>query len=222
MGTSGIFGLSSQLSNSLTQMQEKQQEDLAVNTDVAATLVSMAQTDSVSISSEAYAKSQNMLETNFVDGNTADTTYVDAQLAAFSVRSSLQNSMNDSLKSSLESIVAEASFWYSDPRMRNAKQLKDSIESNQKLFSELRDNIEEQAAAATAPKDANGNPIEEPAAASSTENTATDTAQAPDASIDSGAAAQAAGAPSQNAAPATASTATTQAADAVSSISLEV
>ena len=113
MGTSGIFGLSSQLSNSLTQMQETQQEELAVNTDVAATLVSTAQTDSVSISSEAYAKSQNMLETNFVDGNTADTTYVDAQLAAFSVKNSLQNSMNDSLKSSLESIVAEASFWYS-------------------------------------------------------------------------------------------------------------
>jgi len=222
MGTSGIFELSSQLSNSLAQMQEKQQEELAVNTGVAATLASTAQIDSVSISSEAYTKSQNMLETNFVDGNTADTTYVDAQLTAFSVKKSLQNSMDDSLKSSLESVVADAAFWYSNPRMRNAKMLKDSIESNEKLFSELRDNIEEQAAAATAPKDANGNPIEQPTAASSPENAAIDTAQAPDASVDSGAAAQAAVAPSQNAATGAASDAAAQAAEAVSSISITV
>jgi hypothetical protein len=205
MDLSGVSGLTAQLSDYLTQLQENQQEQLAVNTDAASTLASTVQSDSVSISSEAYARSQNMLARNFVGANTGDSTYIDAQMTVLSTQQSLQNSMNDALGSTLESVIGQAAFWYGDERMRNAKLMKDTTEAHQDVMAEMTDNIEEQAAEAMAPKDENGEPIEQSAtsaasgapveqaaASTSTGNAATGATSAQDVSVDLDGVAQAA------------------------------
>jgi|GEM_PF-2524282 len=188
MSISGVSGLTTQLSEYLTQLQEKQQEALAVNdvasnTDEASTLLSTVSTDSVTISSLGYAKSQNMLASNFVGGKTTDSTYVDAQMSAFSVQQSVENSMNDSLESNLESVIGDAAFWYGDPRMRNAKMMKDATEAHQEVFAELKGNIEQKAAEAMAPKDENGDPIEDGTTSTAAESVPTDAVQTPDAGV---------------------------------------
>jgi len=188
MSTSGVSGVTLHLSNYSTQLQEKQQENRTAVPAVDSTLMSTLQTDYVNISSEAYDKSQSMMAENFVGGSSTDSTYINAQLSMLSTQRSMKNSMNKSLASTIE----EAAFWYGDPQMRNAKMMKDATESNQQVFSDIKDNIEEKAAAATAPKDENGNPTGEGTTTSSTASASTDTAQASDVTVESAVAAQAA------------------------------
>jgi hypothetical protein len=217
MDISGISGLNIQGSDLLTQRQEQQQEQLASNANLTSMLASTLQTDYVNISSAGYDKSQNMMAGNFVGGATTDSTYVDAQLSALATEKSLKNSMNDAVESSMESTIEEAAFWYGSKQMRNAKMLKDATESNQQVFSDIRDNIDEKAAEAIAPKDENGDPIEQGSTAGST-----GTAQAPDVSVASDAGAQAADAASAAADGSVPPDGEAQAAAAVPSISIKV
>lgn len=166
MGTSGVSGLTSRLTESLTQMQEKQLEALAVPADAVATSLSGLQTDTVTISEQGYAKSQSLLTNRIAGEKETEKSYLDIKIDTFSSQKSLQNSMNDALGSSLESVIAQAAFWYGDKRMRNAKMMKDATESHQEVFAEIQDTIEEKAAEATAPKDQDGKAIEQAGAAS--------------------------------------------------------
>lgn len=169
MGIGGVSGLTLQLPESLTPLQKNQHEATGSGTDVTSSLLSTLQTDYVNISSEGYDRSQNMLSSNFAGGSSRDSSYVDAQLTALSTQQSLKNSLNDSLDSSFQSTLDEAAFWYADPRMRQAKMMKDATESNAAVFSDMKNDIEEKADAAMAPKDENGNPIEQTGTAAATE-----------------------------------------------------
>lgn len=182
MGIAGVSGLTLQFSESLTPLQKNEQSETGSGTDVTSSLLSSLQTDYVNISSEGYDRSQNMLATNFAGGSSMDSTYVDAQLTALSTQQSLKNSLNDSLDSSFQSTLEEAAFWYGDPQMRQAKMMKDATESNDAVFSDLKNDIEEKADAAMAPKDENGNPIEQTGTAATTENSPTTTTPTSDGS----------------------------------------
>ena len=179
MNINGIEGLSAQLTDYLAEML-KEQEELLANSDMAG-LAAIPQADSVDISSQALAQSQNMLSRNFVGGRPEDTSYLDAQKAGAKAVESLQNSVDSSLGTVMDGI-AKAAFWYSDPKMRRAKMLKDAAESHAEVFAGIKNGIEEKAAEAMAPKDANGEPIEQATTTTtaSTSSAPVGTASAPD------------------------------------------
>ncbi len=179
MGTSGVSGLTSQLTESLTQMQEKRLETLAVPADAVSTSLSGLQADTVTISEQGYAKSQSLLTNRIAVEEETEKSYLDIKIDTFSSQKSLQNSMNDALGSSLESVIAQAAFWYGDKRMRNAKMMKDATESHQEVFAEIQDTIEEKAAEATAPKDQDGKAIEQAGAASASDSAPAQAVAAP-------------------------------------------
>jgi hypothetical protein len=176
MSTSGISSLTAQLGDFLTERQEEQQGQLATAADMTTALPSTLQTDTVSISSAAYAKSQgsnsNMMSRNFVGGYERDTSYLDAKAAGAAAVQNLEASMQSSMTSLMEFMGSDA-MWYGSERMKNAKVMKDTTESHKEVFDNIKGNIEEKAAEALAPKDENGEVIEQiPAASTGTANAA--------------------------------------------------
>lgn len=178
----GIAGLTLQLTDLLAEMR-KEQEELLTNPDITELMAATLQADSVNISNRALVRSQNIMSGNFAGGSPEDNQYIDAWLTGAETQVSLQNSMNKTLGSVLDAI-AETAFWHGDPKMRQAKMMKDSIESNATVFSDIKSNVEKQADEAMARKDENGDPIEQPATttASFTNDISTDVV--PDVAID--------------------------------------
>lgn len=187
-----VTGLTSNLTEYLTELQKQQQEALTPEAVATTPPAAAAQADAVSISSQGQVRSQNLLSGNFVGGSTSDATYVNAVKSSFAARQSVQNSMDDALATSLESVIGQAAFWYGDQKMRNAKMLKDSTESHEELLTDIKDAIEEKAEEAAAPKDAEGKPIEQDSASAAVDSSAAGvTPQAPEAADAANAAAPA-------------------------------
>ena len=183
MNINAIVGLPIQVTDYLVEMI-KEQEELLTNPDMAG-LTAIPQADSVNISSQGLVQCQNMMARNFIGGCPKDTTYLDAQMVGANAVKSLQNSMNSNLGTVMDSI-GEAAFWYGDPKMRRAKLMKDATESHAEVFTGIKSGIEEKAAEAMAPKDENGEPIEQSFTppATSTASAPANTAPAPDIDIE--------------------------------------
>jgi hypothetical protein len=156
MSINGISGLPPQTIEYLAEMK-KEQEQLLANSDMAG-LVAMLPEDSVDISRQALTRNQNMVSGNFSGGRVRDTKYLDARAAGAEAAEALQNA-TDSGVGMLMDGFAEAAFWYGDPKMRQAKMMKDATESNEGVFAGIKSSIEEKAAEAMAPRDENGEPI---------------------------------------------------------------
>lgn len=87
--------------------------------------------------------SNNIMSQNFFSANREESKYLSAVKDALAVEQQMSMSCSEVIVASVSNVIAEAAFWTADPRMRNAKQLKDSIESNEKNFKEVRDAIEQ-------------------------------------------------------------------------------
>ena len=181
MDINDIIGVPVQLTDFLAELA-KEQEELLTNPDMAE-LTPILQADSVNISSQAFAQSQNMLSRNSIGGRPGGSTYLDAQKAGANAVKSLQNSMNSALGTVMNGL-SEAAFWYGDPRMRRAKMMKDATESNAGVFAGIKSSIEGKAAEAMAPKDENGEPIAQVTATGTTFTSSAPASAAPAPDID--------------------------------------
>jgi len=131
MSISGISGLTTQVTGHLAEMK-KGQEELFTNPNVSE-FTGTLQVDSVSISSQALIKSQNMVSRGSAEGG----------------------NLLDILG------IAKEAAWYADPIMRQAKTMKDSTESNAAVLADIKSSIEEQADEAMASSDENVEVIEQ-------------------------------------------------------------
>lgn len=88
----------------------------------------------------------NVMSSNYTSAENGPSPYVAALLNNFGIEKEMKaKSQKDVINNVVPDKVKEAAFWYGDSRMRQAKMLKDAIESNAEVFDEIKENIEENA-----------------------------------------------------------------------------
>jgi hypothetical protein len=148
MITSILQSAGGSLQELLRSMQKGQEETLEAAT--AGTLAAQTLQAVSTPSASANALSSNLMSRNFASAEREESKYLSALKASFDIEQQMTMSRNEVIVASVASAIADAAFWYGDERMRRAKTLKDSVESNEENLKEIRDNIEEKAAEAVA------------------------------------------------------------------------
>ena len=88
----------------------------------------------------------SLMSNNYTSTESGQSPYVAALLNSFAIDKEMNaKSQKDVIDNVVPDKVKEAAFWYGDRRMRQAKMLKDSIESNAENLDSIKDNIEKKA-----------------------------------------------------------------------------
>ncbi len=97
-------------------------------------------------SSAQSSSAANLMSNNYTSTESGQSPYVAALLNSFAIDKEMNaKSQKDVIDNVVPDKVKEAAFWYGDRRMRQAKMLKDSIESNAENLDNIKDNIEKKA-----------------------------------------------------------------------------
>ncbi|WP_461210960.1 hypothetical protein [Desulfocurvus sp. DL9XJH121] len=155
------------------------------NLGLASDISSLASAASASVSTASAATtsasstsgSSNLLAGNFVNAASETSKYIEARLGAFQIQNSIENAQASSASSLLD--AAGGLFFLKDDgggggdrkyvegvlhklkvdRLAKNQKNKEAIEHSEPVLEESRDQIEDAAQEATAPTDANGEPL---------------------------------------------------------------
>lgn len=100
-----------------------------------------------------HTSSSNLMARNFASIDREESKYTAALKGAFAAEEQMTMSRNQVIVASVANAIADAAFWYGDERMRRAKTIKDTVESNEENLKKIRQDIEQKAMEAVANAD---------------------------------------------------------------------
>ena len=117
-------------------------------------------TDVVSLSAEAKSERNNLMAGNFA-GAHEQSSYVKAKISGMQNAEQLKNSFNGSIVSLMPDEMQVAAAKNGDRRSQQIQKTQDGMASGESAMRDIQANINRQGAEAAAPKDENGEVIEE-------------------------------------------------------------
>ncbi len=182
---SSTASLQEALQKTLQEMLQQIQlgeEDLLEQQEVLVSTALTESIDTLTVSRKAKSlASSAVMSHNFADGHTSESTDIDAHLAGLQAAKQLQNQADNRVMGLLNSLggiqgpslygevgskggIPEARIQLAMKRIKDA----DAYDASERNLEERKESIEARAAEATAPKDENGEPIENPASGEAT------------------------------------------------------